>query len=47
MQAKYDRIGNGYNNTRKADPYLTDKFWTLLDPKPNQMQDILAKCILS
>lgn len=28
----YDTIGKGYNTTRKADPYLTGKFYDLLAP---------------
>lgn len=30
---KYDKIGVGYNNTRKADPYLTSRFIHHLNPK--------------
>ncbi|MEZ4982521.1 MAG: class I SAM-dependent methyltransferase [Saprospiraceae bacterium] len=33
---KYDRIGNNYNQTRKADPLLVDKLFNLLDAKPGQ-----------
>ena len=25
MAVRYDKIGSGYNSTRKADPYLTHK----------------------
>tara|TARA_B100000378_G_scaffold247155_1_gene219069 strand:+ start:423 stop:1205 length:783 start_codon:yes stop_codon:yes gene_type:complete len=32
MPAKYDSIGIGYNRTRQADPYLTDRLYALLDP---------------
>ncbi len=32
MQEKYDRIGIGYNETRKADPYLTERLYSLLEP---------------
>lgn len=31
--AKYDKIGIGYNTTRKADKYLTERFLALLNPK--------------
>ncbi|MEO0468230.1 MAG: class I SAM-dependent methyltransferase [Bacteroidota bacterium] len=30
MEPKYDRIGDDYNHTRKADPYLLDRFHQLL-----------------
>lgn len=33
MEAKYDKIGTGYNSTRQADPYLTDRFFSLLRPQ--------------
>ena len=32
MNAKYDHIGNGYNNTRKADPYILDRLHYHLNP---------------
>lgn len=32
MKSKYDIIGEGYNNTRKADPYLTERLLQLLGP---------------
>ncbi|HET6992098.1 MAG TPA: class I SAM-dependent methyltransferase [Bacteroidia bacterium] len=30
----YDQIGNTYNLTRKADPYLAERIYTHLSPKP-------------
>lgn len=33
MDGKYDRIGTGYNVTRQADPYLTDRLFSLLQPQ--------------
>lgn len=30
MEIRYDRIGKGYNRTRKADPYLADRMYALL-----------------
>lgn len=30
MPVKYDRIGSGYNRTRKADPHLADRMFELL-----------------
>ena len=40
-QAKYDRIGSGYNNTRKPDPYLVDRMLHHLQPsKENYYLDI-------
>ncbi len=33
MTAKYDHIGQGYNRTRKADPYLTERLISLLKPE--------------
>lgn len=33
MQAKYDRIGMGYNTTRKADPYIVQRLIAQLAPK--------------
>ncbi|WP_420570833.1 class I SAM-dependent methyltransferase [Kordia sp.] len=32
MEAKYDHIGKGYNNTRKADPYLLERLHYHLNP---------------
>lgn len=32
MKAKYDHIGNGYNNTRKADPYILERLRYHLNP---------------
>ncbi len=32
MQAKYDAIGTNYNQTRKADPYLTEQLLKHLNP---------------
>jgi SAM-dependent methyltransferase len=32
MKATYDHIGNGYNNTRKADPYLLERLHYHLNP---------------
>ena len=29
---KYDRIGIGYNQTRKADPYLVERLFSILNP---------------
>ena len=37
MLTKYDNIGTGYNSTRKADPYLTEKLFSLLRPQRNKM----------
>jgi len=33
VKAKYDVIGVGYNNTRKADSYLTERLLSLLQPQ--------------
>jgi hypothetical protein len=33
MDIKYDKIGTGYNSTRKADPYLTEKLIYYLHPE--------------
>lgn len=33
MCTKYDKIGNNYNLTRKADPYIAERFIKLLNPK--------------
>lgn len=35
QKPKYDAIGIDYDGTRKADPYLTGRLLSLLDPKPN------------
>lgn len=35
MKATYDTIGNAYNQTRKADPFLTKKLLEHLKPQPN------------
>lgn len=35
MTTKYDQIGIGYNTTRKADPFLTQKLVEHLQPKKN------------
>ena len=37
MTAKYDTIGVGYNNTRKADPYLADRLFHFLEPKKDKL----------
>jgi len=34
FEAVYDKIGVGYNATRQADAYLTDRLYRLLIPKP-------------
>lgn len=36
MTPNYDRIGIGYNTTRKADPFLTQKLVEHLQPKKNR-----------
>lgn len=33
MNREYDKIGTGYNSTRQADPYLTERIVALLAPK--------------
>jgi len=33
MDTKYDKIGTGYNSTRQADPYLTERLLYHLRPK--------------
>lgn len=33
MEVKYNKIGINYNQTRKADPYLTEQLLSLLNPK--------------
>ena len=41
MQAKYDRIGKSYNQTRKADPYISSRLWYhLQSAMPGQCLDI-------
>ncbi len=37
MEIKYDKIGIGYNTTRKADPFLLDRLYFFLNPKSGQM----------
>lgn len=37
MEIKYDRIGSGYNTTRKPDPYLTDRILFHLNPNINSL----------
>src|SRR5690606_7201423 len=32
-EIKYDSIGKNYNNTRVADPYITQRFFELLHPE--------------
>ena len=32
----YDKIGEGYNKTRKADPYITTRLFDLLDPQKDK-----------
>lgn len=34
MEAKYDHIGNNYNQTRQADKYLTERLLFHLNPQP-------------
>jgi ubiquinone/menaquinone biosynthesis C-methylase UbiE len=36
MAIKYDKIGVGYNTTRKADPYLLGRMFDLLQSQPGQ-----------
>ncbi|MCC6582333.1 MAG: methyltransferase domain-containing protein, partial [Chitinophagales bacterium] len=31
----YNTIGKGYNNTRRADPYIAGRMLALLQPSPN------------
>ena len=33
MAAKYDKIGIGYNQTRRVDPHLAERVYALLEPK--------------
>ncbi len=35
MDAIYNKIGIGYNQTRNPDPYLTEQLFLYLQPKPN------------
>jgi ubiquinone/menaquinone biosynthesis C-methylase UbiE len=37
MNIKYDEIGSGYNATRQADPYLTERLFCLLQPKSDKL----------
>ncbi len=37
MEITYDQIGNGYNATRKADPYLTARLLHHLQPKTDKL----------
>ena len=37
MDIKYDKIGTGYNSTRKADPYLTEKLIYYLHPEKDKL----------
>ncbi|CAL2102654.1 Class I SAM-dependent methyltransferase [Tenacibaculum sp. 190130A14a] len=37
MNVKYDKIGKGYNQTRKADKYLTERLLFLLKPQPSKL----------
>jgi ubiquinone/menaquinone biosynthesis C-methylase UbiE len=32
----YDRLGKGYNATRKADPYIAGRLFSLLSPQPKK-----------
>lgn len=34
MESRYNKIGKGYNQTRKADPYLLHRLMAHLKPKP-------------
>ncbi len=36
MKAKYDRIGDNYNETRKADPFIAERIFQLLQSKPSK-----------
>jgi predicted TPR repeat methyltransferase len=36
-EVKYDKIGIGYNSTRQADPYLTERLLYHLQPKNNKL----------
>jgi ubiquinone/menaquinone biosynthesis C-methylase UbiE len=37
MNNKYDNIGAGYNSTRQADPYITERILFLLNPKREKL----------
>jgi ubiquinone/menaquinone biosynthesis C-methylase UbiE len=37
VQVLYNTIGTGYNNTRRADPFLTQKLYGFLAPKPGNL----------
>ena len=37
MDVKYDNIGAGYNSTRQADPYLTERLFSLLRPQSDKL----------
>jgi ubiquinone/menaquinone biosynthesis C-methylase UbiE len=37
MKAKYDTIGQHYNQTRKADHYLTERLFQNLEPKTGNL----------
>lgn len=37
MTAKYNQIGKAYNSTRKADPYLSERLFQLLNPNQNDL----------
>ena len=37
MVEKYDKIGKAYNRTRQADTYLTQRFYTYLNPISNHI----------
>lgn len=37
MDEKYDKIGTGYNSTRQADPYLTERLLYHLHPKKDRI----------
>jgi ubiquinone/menaquinone biosynthesis C-methylase UbiE len=36
VQKIYDEIGNGYDTTRKADPFILSQFNSLLNTEPNK-----------
>lgn len=36
-EVKYDKIGKGYNSTRQADPYLTERLLYHLHPQSDQL----------
>ena len=36
-ETKYDEIGTGYNSTRQADPYLTGRLFSLLQPQSDKL----------